>query len=151
MGRARLMHTTPMHCRFLHYYKNAYSSGIMSSGNENKTIIFFKSAKSALKDFFLNMLSSMQSMRGTRDQGTVENTTLTIFLSFVFGWIFVVCGIFENIFIWKSIPFRNYCFSIFPLPQCIRKARFHTFSFNQYNSTFTEDHMHKMFQNAFQK
>lgn len=86
MGRARLMHTTPMHCRFLHYYKNAYSSGITSPVNEKKTIIFFKkSAKSALKDFFLNMLSSMQSMGGTRDQGTVENTTLTIFLSFVFG------------------------------------------------------------------
>lgn len=87
MGKVRLMHTTPMHCRFLHYYKNAYSSGIMSPVNEKKTVIFFKSARSALKDyfFFLNILSSMKSMGGTRDWETVENTSLTLFPSFVFG------------------------------------------------------------------
>lgn len=95
----------------------------------------------------------MQSMGGTRDWGigktNISQSVSVLFLGDFF--FFVVCGFFENVFIWKSIPFRNHCFSIFPLPHCIRKARFHTFSFNQYNSTFTEDHMHKMFQNAFQK
>lgn len=42
MGRVGLMHTTPMHCRFLHYYKNAYGRGIMSTVNEKKTVIFKK-------------------------------------------------------------------------------------------------------------
>lgn len=72
--------------------------------------------------------------------------------SFPADFFFLIFFFFyKYIFIWKSIPFGNYCFSILPLPHCITEAWFHIFSFNQYNSTFTEDHMHKMFQKAFQK
>lgn len=90
----------------------------------------------------------MQPMGESRDWGTAENKSHVKSFSVCF-----VCGVvfFKYVFIWKSIPFGNDCFGIFPLPHCIRKARFHTFSFNQYNSTFTENHMHKMFQNVFQK
>lgn len=87
----------------------------------------------------------MQFMGKSRDWGIVENTSHSLSLVVGLFWDRFLLGL---VFFFLS---RKYCFSIFPLPHCIRKARFHTFSFNQCNSTFTEDHMHKMFQNAFQK
>lgn len=50
-SRLKGIHTTPMHGRFLCYYKNAYSNGVMSPVNEEKPIITKTSAGSALRDF----------------------------------------------------------------------------------------------------
>lgn len=118
-SRLKGIRMTPTHGRFLCYYKNAYSNGVMSPVNEQKPTTTKTSARSALRDFcwffywfvlgFLSILASMLSTGEGRDWGIVANTSHSLpqfGCWFVLGWVFAGFGGF-------FFPFRKVLFQHF--------------------------------------
>lgn len=105
----RLMHTTPMHGRFLCYYKNAYSNGVTSPVNEEKSVIKKKkkkrSAGSALRDllFFFFKHTGIYAIYGRKQRLGDSGEHISRNLSHFGAFFFLNMSLFGKAFLLETI------------------------------------------------